>query len=153
MFPVELYESLLVLRSVSRAVPLMATKHVLEIPRPLCAQARECLPPERVRRRPAGEHEVLESRGVVRGDVLDCERDAPGLSEQVEIACDAEVPQEVVQLGDEERRREEVRGLVAQPRRVATAELVVEDDGTAVSPLVELGVREHVPMRDAWSAV
>ena len=40
-------------------------------------------------------------------------RDDPRLPEQVKVAADAEVPDEVVQLGDEERRREKFRGLVA----------------------------------------
>jgi len=74
---------------------------------------------------------VFESRGVVHRDILGRERDTLGWSEQIEIVRDAEVSQEVVQLGDEEARREEVSGLVAQTRRVATAELVVEHDETS----------------------
>jgi hypothetical protein len=96
---------------------------------------------------------VFESRRVVRCDILDGERDTPGLSEQIKVVCDAEVPQEVVQLGDEEPRREEVNGLVTQTRRVATAELVVEHDGTSALPVQLGGVREHVPVRDARSAI
>ena len=65
---------------------------------------------------------------------------------------DAEVAQEVVQLRDEERGRDEARGLVAQARRVAAAELVVEHDGLPARP-VEIGVREHVRVWDAWPAV
>ena len=65
---------------------------------------------------------------------------------------DAEVPQEVVQLGDEERRRDEARRLVAQTRRFAGAQLVVEHDRLSACA-VQVGVREHVPVRDARSAV
>ena len=153
MLPIELHESLLVLGRVCRAVLLVAGQCILEILRPPRAQTRQPLAPERVRCGPAGKHEVLKAHGAVRRDVLDSERDAPGLPEQIKVVRDAEVPQEVVQLGDEERRREEARGLVAQPRRVATAELVVEHDGTPPARLVQIGVREHVPVRDAWSAV
>jgi len=65
---------------------------------------------------------------------------------------DAEVPQEVVQLGDEEGRRDEARRLVAQTRRFTGAQLVVEHDRLSARA-VQVGVREHVPVRDARSAV
>ena len=153
VLPVDPHERLLVLGRVGRAVPLVAAQHVLHVLRPARAEARERVAPERVRRRAAGEHEVLEARGTVRGDVLDGERDAPGLPEEVKVVRDAEVPQEVVQLGDEERRRDgEARRLVAQARRVARAQLVVEHDGMPPRA-VQVGVREHVPVRDARSAV
>ena len=65
---------------------------------------------------PLVSNEVFESRGAVRRGILDCERDTLGLSEQIKIVCDAEVPQEVVQLGDEEPRHEKASRLVAQTR-------------------------------------
>lgn len=152
MLPVELHERLLVLGRVGRATLLVAAKHVLQVLLPARAEARERLAPERVGRRAAGEHEVLEARGAVRGDVLHGERDAPGLPEEVKVVRDAEVPQEVVQLGDEEGRRDEARRLVAQTRRFAGAQLVVEHDRLSACA-VQVGVREHVPVRDARSAV
>ena len=94
----------------------------------------------------------FEPRGVLYRNIFDCERD---LSGEIKIARDAEVPREVVWLrvGDEDPRREEVGGLFAQRRRVATtAELVVEHDRASALP-VQLGVREHLPVRDSWSVI
>ncbi len=82
------------------------------------------------------EDEVLEHLRPARGDVLD----ASVAPEQVKVAADAEVPDEVVQLGDEERRREKARGLVAHAGGLTRAELVVQDDRPAVR-LVQVGVR------------
>jgi len=152
MLLVESQEGLLVLRRVCRAVLLVALEHLLEVARPERAETHECLAPERVRGGAADEDEVLEARGAVRGDVLDGERDAPGLPEEVKVVRDAEVPREVFELGDEERRREEGGGVVAQARRGAAAELIVEDDGPPART-VQVGVREHVPVREARSAV
>ena len=108
--------------------------------------------PERVGRRAAGEQEVLEARGTVRGDVLHSERDAPGLPEEVKVARDAKVLQEVVQLGDEERWCDEACQLVAQTRRFTGAQLVVEHDRLSMCA-VQVGVWEHVPVQDARSAI
>ena len=66
----------------------------------------------------------------MRLDILDCERGTPGLSEQIKIVRSAEVPQEVVQLGEEEHRREETNALP-----------------------VQLNVRERVPVLDARSTI
>jgi hypothetical protein len=122
----------------------------LEVLWPLLPRGRQCIPPERVRCGPADENEVPESRRPLCRDVLDGERDAPGLTEYVKVlpdaeVPDAEVPDEVGQLCYEERRLEEARGLAAQTRRVPSPELVVQDDRAAAF-LAEIGMRGHVRM-------
>ena len=143
MLPVEQHEPILVLLRVGRALAFVAVHHVLVVLRVLFAQVRECNPPQRVRSGAIREDEVLEPLRAVCRDVLYGECDAPGLPEQVKVALDFEMPDEVVQLGDEECGREKVRWLVAQVGGVSGAELVVQDDRAAVR-LVQIGVREHV---------
>ena len=152
MLPVEPGDPIQVLLRVGRALALVAVHHVLVILRPLSAKVRERRLPQRVRSGAVREDEVLEPMGPVRRDVLDGECDAPGLPEQVKVAADLEVPDEVVQLGDKERRREKARGLVVHASGLARAELVVQDDRLAVR-LVQIGVREQVPVGYARSAV
>ena len=132
MLPVEPHEPLLVLLRVDRALALVAVHHVLVVLRPLLAQVRERRPPQRVRSAAAREDEMLEPLGLVRRDVLYGERDAPGLPEQVKVAADLEVLDEVVELCDEERRREKARVLVVEAGGLARAKLVVQDDRPAV---------------------
>jgi hypothetical protein len=152
MLPVEPHKPLLVLLRINRALALMAPHHVLAVLRPPRAQICECRPPQRIRSGAVREDEVPEPLWPMRRDVLNGERDAPGLPEQVKVAVDAEVLEEVVQFGDEERRCEKSRGLVAHMSGRACAELVVQDDWTAVR-LVHVSVREHVRVGYAWATV
>ena len=78
------------------------------------------------------------------------EHAAPRLPEHVVAVVNAKMVEEVVQLVDEELHGPErgVTGLLLQVCRLATADLIVEDDGN-LTCLCEVGDGEQVVMRDA----
>ena len=147
MLPVELHEPLLVLLHVGSALALIAVHHVLVVLRPLLAQVHERHPPQRVRNAVVREDEVLEPMRPVRRAMYSIvsERDAPGLHKDVKFVADApwEVADELIQLGDDERRHEKARGLVMHASGLARAKLVVQDDRLAVC-LMQIGVWEYI---------
>ena len=100
-----------------------------------------------------GEDEVLETLWFGHGEFCR-EHSSPRIPQKIEIFLDLEVPEEIIELVDEELDGPElyVTLLFGDMGRHSTADLVVEDDGDLVlGP--EIGEGEHVIVDDAWASV
>ena len=134
--------------------PLLLAPHQrrLHLRRQLRPQHIRGFHPALHRGRAAADDEPPQAAGLRRREA-GAQHAAPGVAEQV-VGGDAEVGEQVGQLGHEERFRPEgaVAHLFRQVRRAPAAELVVEDGRDAVLRR-EVGDGEQVVVADAWPAV
>lgn len=158
MLPVEIHDGLLILGILVSLFLLMLRYRVIHMPRQQLPQPVARLDPQHhAARRVAYDDALhpLRARIVTRRPHTR-QHAAPTLPEDVVVARDAEVREQVVELPHEEVGRPEgcVEAFLAQVRRVAVAELVVEDEGDVVAVGVGQGrQRQQVVVARAWSAV
>lgn len=134
------------------ALPLVPSNQVLKFLWEPAQILKHALGPKRFRRGGVCDNETTKPLGVARGDIICSKHTTPRLSQQIEMAFDPKLPQEVIELVHEELDCPERLWLVWKMGGCADADLVVKDDGDGMGG-VDLGVGDHVDVGHAWSAV